>query len=73
MSPATLNELRALSTAEKIQLVEDLWDWIVEADEDIGLTEAQKNELDRRIAEYEANPREGISFDEFRQRMREPR
>jgi putative addiction module component (TIGR02574 family) len=70
MSPATRNELRALSTAEKIQLVEDLWDWIVEADEDIGLTEAQKRELDRRLAEHEADPQEGISLDEFRRELR---
>ena len=69
MSSTTLNELRTLSTAEKIQLVEDLWDLIVESGEDIGLTEAQKQELDRRIADHETNPREGVTLAELRQRL----
>lgn len=72
MSSTTLEELRALSTAEKIQLVEDLWDLIVESDDDIGLTDAQKAELDRRLEEHEKNPREGISLEEFRQRIWQP-
>lgn len=69
MSSTTLNDLRALSTAEKIQLVEDLWDLIVESGEDIGLTEAQKQELDRRIADFAVNPEEGITLDELRRRL----
>ena len=66
MSSATLTQLRSLSTAEKLQLVEDLWDMIVETNEDIGLTDAQKTELDRRIAEHDANPREGITLAELK-------
>lgn len=50
MGQTTLEELRQLSIAERIQLVEDLWDSIAADAPDAPLTEAQKVELDRRLA-----------------------
>ena len=69
MSVTILNEFKALSTAEKVQLLEDLWDIVVETSEDIGLTPAQREELERRMDEYEANPNEGITFEELKVRV----
>jgi putative addiction module component (TIGR02574 family) len=43
-----------LSPAERLLLVQDLWDSL-EA-EDIPLTDEQMTELDRRNTAYEANP-----------------
>jgi len=50
MSQSTLEELRQLSVAERIQLVEDLWDSIEADTAAAPLTEAQKAELNHRLA-----------------------
>jgi putative addiction module component (TIGR02574 family) len=49
MKPQVLESLKALSVAERIQLVEDLWDSIALSQTDFALTEAQESELDRRL------------------------
>ena len=70
----TTTELRkeaaALSLEDKIQLVEDLWDDIALAADDWPLTEAQKAELDRRIADFERNPNEGIPWEQAKAEIR---
>ena len=72
MSP-TLNALGIdqLSVAQRILLVEEIWDTIPEEDEEIPLTEAQKQDLQRRVAAYEANPKAGSSWEEVKTRLRE--
>ena len=37
----------------------------------LSVTEAQKKELDRRLAEHKANPGSAIPWDEFRTELRE--
>ena len=44
-----LEDIRRLSVAERIQLVEDIWETIAASDEDVPVTEAQRRELDRRL------------------------
>jgi len=44
-----LESLKTLSVAERIQLVEDLWDSITITQEEFGLSEAQQIELERRL------------------------
>ena len=44
-----------MSTDEKIQLVEELWDSIASDHDALPLTEEQNAELDRRLAAYEAD------------------
>jgi len=52
MSTNFNEELLKLSIAERIQLVEDLWDSIAQAPHEIPVTDAQKAELDRRLARF---------------------
>lgn len=59
-----------LSVPERIQLVEDIWDTIVDIPEKISLTNKQKAELDIRLKAYEKNPDEGSSWEEVRKRIR---
>lgn len=51
-----------LSVAERIRLVQDIWDSIAEIPESTSLTDEQKFELDRRIAAIEKNPSVGESW-----------
>jgi len=74
-SPAVdLNALRQLSVAERLQLVEDLWDSIAQdaPDEALPMTPELAAELDRRIAEYERDPSAGQSWEAVRARILDP-
>jgi putative addiction module component (TIGR02574 family) len=59
-----------LSVAERIQLAEDLWDSIPES-ADLPLTDAQKAELDRRLADLEQHPDAGEPWEVVRARLYE--
>ena len=71
MSVASLAEITRLSTAERIQLVEDIWDTIAMQPEEVALTEAQTQELDRRLEAYQQDPLAGASWQEVQQRVRQ--
>jgi putative addiction module component (TIGR02574 family) len=65
-----LSEILQLTIAERIQLAEDIWDSVAAFPEAIPLTDAQKEELDRRLQAYAGNPNEGISWDELKDKLR---
>ena len=69
---ATMNSLgiNQLSIAQRILLVEEIWDSIANDSENLPLTEAQKQDLQRRLAEYKANPKAGASWEEVKARLR---
>ncbi|QIR39738.1 addiction module protein [Tolypothrix sp. PCC 7910] len=62
-------EISELSVAERIQLAEDLWDSILEQQEQLTLSEAQQQELDRRLESYQKNPANGSSWEEVKKRL----
>ena len=70
MSINPLDEYQKLSISERIQLVEDIWDSIVADPNSITITEAQKQELDRRLENYNNNPQSGSTWDEVKKRIR---
>lgn len=66
-------DVLSLSVSERIQLVEDIWDSIAEVPEQVGLSEGQKAELDRRLEAYHRNPGEGSPWSTVRERIRSGR
>lgn len=64
-----LSEILQLSVAERIQLVEDIWDSIATVPDAVALTEEQKAELDRRVKAYQDNPSEGISWSDLKTKL----
>jgi len=70
MSTFIKADILSLSIAERIQLVEDIWDTIIELPEEVPLTDEQKIELDRRLEAYHQNPDEGSPWGEVRDRIR---
>ena len=62
-------EISQLSIAERIQLAEDLWDSILGNQEELLLTDAQEQELDRRLERYRHNPTAGSTWEEIKQRL----
>jgi len=67
-----LSDILELTIAERIQLAEDIWDSVAAFPEAIPLTDAQKEELNRRLQAYAENPNEGISWDELKGKLRKP-
>jgi putative addiction module component (TIGR02574 family) len=59
-----------LSPAEKLQLVEDLWDDLAAAPESVPVHDWQKQELARRKANLLKNPDSGRRWDEVKLRIR---
>lgn len=60
-----------LGPAEKLQLVEDLWDDLAANAVDVPLFDWQLEELERRAAKFRANPESGLSWEEVKRRIRE--
>jgi len=71
MSSVDIQEILKLSVPERIELVEAIWDSIAEVPETLPVTAAQKQELDRRLAEYQRNPQAGRTWEEFRDSLDE--
>ncbi len=63
-------DILELSVAERIQMVEDIWDSIAAVPEAVLLSEDQKLELDRRLEAYHLNPEAGAPWIEVRERIR---
>jgi putative addiction module component (TIGR02574 family) len=61
-----LEEAKKRPFAEKLQLVEDLWDAIAEEAAQQRLSSAQRQLLEARLRESDANPDDGKPWDEVR-------
>ena len=68
--PAMQSELteqaKKLSIADRILLVEEIWDTIAEENQAFELTDAQKLELDRRLESVRNSPGQGRTWDEIK-------
>ena len=58
------NQIESLSAGEKVELLDAVWESL-EADA-LSLTEAQRAELDSRIARHEQNPSDVIPWEQVR-------
>ncbi len=63
-------ELFKLPTAEKLQLLEELWDSIGDEPESLVVSQELIDELDRRKAEFERDPTIGLSWEDVQASIR---
>jgi len=59
-------EITKLTTAEKILLVEDLWDSIASDESVVPVPQSHLEELDNRLKKYESAPGNLLSLEELR-------
>ena len=64
-----LPDISQLSVAERIIVVEQIWDSIASEQDELTLTPAQKAELDRRLESYRQSPTAGASWEEVKARV----
>jgi len=55
-----------LGLDERLKLVEEIWDLIGAKDEAIPLSDPQRAELERRIAEDDARPADTVAWDDVK-------
>ena len=60
---ALVEQIRRLSVDDRIRLIGDIWETIHADSEPPPLTEAQRTELRRRIAEHKRDPSKAIPAD----------
>lgn len=68
-----LHEIDGWPLDDRIRLVEEVWDRIVEAGGAPPLTRAQRDELDRRLTALDENPDEVIPWEAVKAHLRRPR
>ena len=69
MSKPALN-IDALSCAERLQLIEQLWESLRQLPDTVPLTHAQREELDRRLDDLERSGNDGTPWEEVLQQIR---
>jgi len=63
---AALKEISAMSVEDRLRLVEGIWESIADDPDGLALTEAQKEELERRIADHAVSPEAVIPWEVVR-------
>ena len=66
----TASSVFDLSPAEKLQLVEDLWDDLAATPASVPVYDWQIAELERRKANLQNNPSSGLTWEEVSQKLR---
>jgi putative addiction module component (TIGR02574 family) len=61
--------IQELSISERILLAEQLWDSVISEQVSIEISEAQKEELDKRLTSYEKDQNSGQSWDIVKQNL----
>jgi putative addiction module component (TIGR02574 family) len=59
-----------LPPAEKLQLVQDLWDDLAAAPADVPVPDWQMEELERRKIKLQANPESALTWEEVKRQIR---
>jgi putative addiction module component (TIGR02574 family) len=62
-------EISQLSISERIQLAEDLWDSILDRQDEVQLDPVQQQELDRRLDRHRQDPTAGSNWETVKQRL----
>ncbi|WP_017293234.1 addiction module protein [Geminocystis herdmanii] len=69
MNSLLSEQILPLTIAEKLKLIEDIWDSVIIYPEKIPLTQAQKEELDRRLEFYENLENQGESWEIVKEKI----
>jgi len=70
MNKISLADILDLPVAERILLVEDIWESITAIPEAVVLSPTQREELDRRLEAYHRDPQAGSPWEGVKARIR---
>jgi len=64
-----MSDILTLSVAERIRLAQEIWDGVAAVPDEVPLSQADRDELDRRLAAYHADPTAGSPWADVRARL----
>ena len=64
MNRTAIEQILDLPPSERVAIVQEIWESVVQDARDVTLTAAQRDELEKRWLEFQQNPEEGESWDE---------
>jgi putative addiction module component (TIGR02574 family) len=70
---AVFQEIATWPLEDRLELIERVWDDLVDSGWQPPLTEAQRAELDRRLGAAQANPDDVVSWEDIVHHVRRPR
>ena len=62
-------DIDQLAPEERLRLIDELWESLRKVPDEVPLSRAQIDELDRRLDEYERGEAETLSWDEVKRRV----
>ncbi len=69
MKTISASDIAEMPVQQRIQLVEDIWDSIAEMPEAVNIPDWHKQELEKRLGAYHANPDGGSPWSEVKKRI----
>lgn len=69
MSRVPLDQILELPATDRVEIAQLIWESVFEHPEAVPLTQAQKNELERRWRAFEQNPDEGEPWDDVKRSL----
>ncbi len=70
MTSISLEAIRRLPPDERVQLVEDIWDTLLDDPRSLPVTEAQAEEMDRRLEAYAKDADPGTPWEQVKAELR---
>lgn len=71
MNNISIADILELPVQERIRLVELIWDSVAAVPEAVEISPELKVELEARMAEFEANPEAGYSWEQVKSRIKD--
>jgi putative addiction module component, TIGR02574 family len=69
MSRVPIDHILELPTAERVAVVQEIWESMLEHPEDVEITAAQRAELERRWVDLQQNPDDGESWSDVKKSL----
>jgi putative addiction module component (TIGR02574 family) len=69
MKNIQMSDVLELSVPERVQLVQAIWDSIEAVPEAIPVSQAERQELDRRLDAYHQDPEAGTPWEEVKAKL----
>jgi putative addiction module component (TIGR02574 family) len=65
----TPQEIQELSVADRLQLLEEVWETLANHEAALPMTEGHKQEIDRRLEEWHKTGENGATWQQVRKRI----
>ena len=70
MTRISVEQLLEMPAAERVELAQAIWDTVAQNPDDVALTEAQREALDRRLEAFRRNPDAGSTWESIKRSLR---